>query len=151
MSVCFLIIIILLLVDKSYIKAGTIICMFCGGPIIDFFTWLLKDFAIENSGLAVKIPVLILGCVILSLGMTIVIRSEAGTGPNDLVAVVISEKGKFRFGLTRIIIDGLFVLIGFLLGGKLGIGTIICAFLVGFIADIFMPYSAKLVKFLVKL
>jgi len=43
MSVCFLIILILLLIDKSYIKAGTIICMFCGGPIIDFFTWLLKD------------------------------------------------------------------------------------------------------------
>jgi len=109
----------------------------------------LERFAIESSGLTVKIPVLFLGCIILSLGMTIVIRSEAGTGPNDLVAVVISEKCKFRFGLTRIITDGLFVLIGFMLGGKLGIGTIICAFLVGFIADIFMPYSERLVKFLV--
>ena len=146
MSISFLIILILLIFDRSYIKAGTLICMICGGPIIDFFTWVLKGFEIGSAVLAIKIPVLILGCVILAFGMTIVIRSEAGTGPNDLVAVVISEKGKFRFGLTRVITDGLFVLIGFILGGKFGIGTIICAFLVGFVADFFMPYSDKIVK-----
>lgn len=146
MSICFIIILILLFAARSYIKAGTIICMLFGGPIIDFFMWLLRGLAIESTGLPVKIPVLILGCVILAFGMTIVIRSEAGTGPNDLVSVVISEKGKFRFGITRVITDGIFVLTGFLLGGKVGIGTIICAFLVGFVADFFMPYSDRLVK-----
>lgn len=146
MCISFLIILILLFVDRTYIKAGTLICMICGGPIIDFFTWVLSVFEIGGTAIAVKIPVLILGCVILAFGMTIVIRSEAGTGPNDLVAVVISEKGKFKFGLTRVITDGLFVLIGFILGGKFGIGTIICAFLVGFVADFFMPYSDRIVK-----
>lgn len=150
MCLSFLIILILLFVDRHYIKAGTLICMICGGPIIDFFTWVLRGFEIESAALAVKIPVLILGCIILAFGMTIVIRSEAGTGPNDLVAVVISEKGKFRFGITRVITDGLFVLIGFILGGKFGIGTIICAFLVGFVADFFMPYSDKIVKSSIK-
>ncbi len=146
MCISFIIILILLWIDRSYIKAGTVICMVCGGPIIDFFMWLLKGFAIGSTGLLIKIPVLILGCIILAFGMTIVIRSEAGTGPNDLVAVVISEKGGFRFGLTRVITDGLFVLIGYILGGKLGLGTIICAFLVGFVADFFMPFSDRIVK-----
>ena len=146
MGLSFMIILVLLVVDRSYIKAGTVICMFCGGPIIDFFMWLLKGLEIESTGLLIKIPVLILGCVILAFGMTIVIRSEAGTGPNDLVAVVISEKGHFNFGLTRVITDSIFVLIGFLMGGKLGIGTIICAFLVGFVADFFMPYSQKIIN-----
>ena len=41
MAVCLIIIFILLFVDRSYIKIGTVICMVCGGPIIDFFTWLL--------------------------------------------------------------------------------------------------------------
>lgn len=150
MIICFMIILILLFLARSYIKSGTIICMLCGGPIIDFFTWLLSGLEIENSGLAIKIVILILGCVILAFGMTIVIRSEAGTGPNDLVAVVISEKGHFKFGITRVITDGLFLLIGFLLGGKFGIGTIICVFLVGFVADFFMPYAARLVNFSLK-
>ena len=146
MCVCFLIILVLLIVDRSYVKAGTVVCMFCGGPIIDFFTWLLGGLGIGQAGLAVKIAVLVLGCCILASGMSLVIRSEAGTGPNDLVAVVISDKTRIRFGAVRIATDVLFVLIGFLLGGKFGIGTIICAFLVGPVAEFCMPYSASAVS-----
>ena len=94
----------------------------------------------------VKIPVLILGCAILAFGMSIVIRSEAGTGPNDLVAVVISEKKKFRFSIVRIVTDVVFVLTGYLLGGRFGIGTVICAFLVGPVAEFCMPFSGSLVR-----
>ena len=150
MGVCFLIILVLLVVDRSYIKAGTVVCMFCGGPIIDFFSWLLSGLHIESSGMPVKVLVLIAGCVILAFGMTIVIRSEAGTGPNDLVAVVISDKSKKRFGVVRIIVDFLFVAVGFAMGGKFGVGTIICAFLVGPVADFCMPFSDSIVKKLVK-
>ncbi len=144
MCVCFLIVIILLFVDRSYVKLGTLVCMFCGGPIIDIFTRLLQGFGIGEAALWVKIIVLVLGCGILAFGMSVVIRSEAGTGPNDLVAVVISDKTKLRFGAVRIATDVLFVLIGFLLGGRFGIGTIICAFLVGPVAEFCMPFSASL-------
>ena len=146
MIICFLILLVLLFVDRSYIKAGTIVCMFCGGPIIDFFSWLLKGLGIGGIALPLKIIVLCLGCVILAFGMTIVIRSEAGTGPNDLVAVVISDKTHVRFGIVRVITDLLFVGIGFVLGGTFGIGTVICALLVGPVADKCMPVSDRIVK-----
>lgn len=145
MCICFLIVIVLLFVDRSYVKLGTLVCMFCGGPIIDFFNFVLQGLGITQAGLAIKIIVLVLGCGILASGMSLVIRSEAGTGPNDLVAVVISEKSGWRFGIVRIATDVLFVLIGFLLGGKFGIGTVICAFLVGPVAEKCMPVSASLV------
>ena len=61
------------------------------------------------------------------------------------MAVVISEKTGARFGIIRIAVDISFVLIGFLLGGKFGIGTIICAFLVGPVADFCMPVSQGIV------
>lgn len=146
MAVCLIIIGILLVVDRSYVKAGTVVCMFFGGPIIDFYSWILAGLAIDQAALAVKIVVLILGCIILAFGMTIVIRSEAGTGPNDLVAVVISDKSKIRFGIVRIVVDVLFVISGFALGGTIGIGTVICAFLVGPVADVCMPFSDAAVK-----
>ena len=145
MCICILICLILLLVDRSYVKIGTLVCMFCGGPIIDYFTMLLQGLGIGQAALPVKIAVLILGCGILASGMSLVIRSEAGTGPNDLVAVVISEKSGIRFGIVRVVTDVLFVVTGFLLGGKFGIGTIICAFLVGPVAEFCMPVSARLV------
>ena len=72
-------------------RVGTVLCMALGGPIIDGFTFLLSPVINEKLPLVPRLLLLVLGCVILAFGMTIVIRSEAGTGPNDLVAVVVSE------------------------------------------------------------
>lgn len=146
MMICFLIILALLFIDKSYVRIGTIICMFLGGPIIDLFTAVLGNYINSSLSLTVRIFVLVAGCIILALGMTIVIKSEAGTGPNDLVAIVISDKTHKVFGIVRILTDCFFVAAGFLLGGTFGLGTIICAFLVGPVAQIFMPYSERFCK-----
>lgn len=145
-AICFIIIVVLLFVDKSYIKIGTVLCMIFGGPIIDMFTVLLKDLVNENSTMAVRFIALALGCVILAFGMTIVIKSDCGTGPNDLVAVVISDKSQKKFGIVRIIVDFSFVLIGFLLSGTVGIGTVVCAFLVGPVAGFFMPFNERVIN-----
>ena len=112
-AISLLIILILLIVDRSYIKIGTIICMVCGGPIIDFFTKLIgfvlpQELPIWGRGL-----MLVLGCII------------------------------------RLCVDGVFALIGFLLGGILGIGTLVCIALVGPVAGLFMPINEKAVNSLV--
>lgn len=145
-AVCFIIIAVLFFVDKSYIKIGTVLCMIFGGPIIDMFTIILKDIVNENSTFIVRAIAMALGCVILAYGMTIVIKSNCGTGPNDLVAVVISDKSKKSFGIVRIIVDLLFVVVGFILSGTVGIGTVVCAFIVGPVANIFMPFNEKIIN-----
>lgn len=149
-AISFLIILVLLITDRTYIKIGTILCMFCGGPIIDFFTVILRFAFREAHPLWLNIILLATACAILAFGMTIVIKSDAGTGPNDLVAVVISDKLHGRFGIVRIIVDVTFVLAGFLLGGAVGIGTIICAGLVGPVAGFFLPQNEKWINRIVK-
>ena len=144
--ICFLIIIALLIIDRSYIKIGTILCMIFGGPIIDFFTAILSGPFEGMNSLVAKIIINGLGCVILAFGMTIVIKSDAGTGPNDLVSIVLADKLKKNFGVIRIIVDVSFVIIGFILGGSFGIGTLICAFLVGPVANIFLPFNEKWIQ-----
>ena len=149
-GVSFLIILVLLFVDRSYIRIGTLLCMILGGPIIDMFTLVLGNVIHSGSPMAWRVASLVLGCVILAFGMTIVIKSQAGTGPNDLVAVVISDKARWKFGIVRIVVDVCFALAGFLLGGTLGLGTIVCACLVGPTAQIFLPISEKICgKFLI--
>ncbi len=143
-AISLLIIFILLAVDRTYIKIGTLLCMIFGGPIIDFFSLILNPIIGNVSALPIRIIILALGCVILAFGMTIVIKSDAGTGPNDLVAVVVSDKTKNKFSIMRIIVDSLFVIVGWLLGGTFGIGTLICAALVGPVAGFFMPFSEKI-------
>lgn len=147
--ICFLIIIALLVIDRSYIKIGTVLCMIFGGPIIDFFTAILTAPFGNLNSLIIKIIVNGLGCVILAFGMTIVIKSDAGTGPNDLVSIVLADKLKKNFGVIRIIVDVSFVVIGFILGGSFGIGTLICAFLVGPVANIFLPFNEKWIQDLI--
>ena len=140
-----LIVLILLVVDRSYIKIGTALCMVFGGPIIDVFTRLLQPL-FDGAGMGFRLAALVAGCVILACGMTVVIRSDAGTGPNDLVALVISDKTRFRFSLTRVAVDALFALCGFLLGGTVGLGTLICMFLVGPVAGLFLPINGRIVE-----
>ena len=141
-----LIVLVLLVVDRHYIGVGTLLCMALGGPIIDVYSVWLSPLVRGDGPLSLRLPLLVLGCVILAFGMTIVIRSEAGTGPNDLVAVVLSEKLRKPFGPTRVIVDLLFAGAGYLLGGTVGLGTLICAFVVGPAAQLFMPFSQRLVN-----
>ncbi|MBO7358941.1 MAG: hypothetical protein J6U72_03860 [Clostridia bacterium] len=145
-AVSLLIILALLLTDRSYIKIGTLLCMVCGGPIIDFFTLLLAPLFENLSALPVRILILAAGCVILAYGMTIVIKSDAGTGPNDLVAIVISDKLHRKFSIVRIIVDVCFVAAGWAMGGTVGLGTVICAALVGPVAGIFLPRNEKIIN-----
>lgn len=148
-AVSLLIILVLLFADRTYIKIGTALCMLFGGPIIDFFSALLAPLLV-GAGLPVRLCLLVAGCVILAFGMTIVIRSDAGTGPNDLVALVLSEKRGWPFSWTRVCVDALFALLGFLLGGVVGAGTLVCMFLVGPVAGVFLPLNGRWIERLIR-
>ena len=142
--VSLVILLVLLAVDRSYVGIGTVLCMALGGPIIDVYTLWLSPVIHGGLPLPLRLALLVAGCVILAFGMTIVIRSRAGTGPNDLVAVVLSDKLRKPFGPVRIGVDLTFALVGLALGGVVGLGTVICAFLVGPAAQLFFPISQRL-------
>lgn len=142
--VSLLILLVLLMADRSYVGVGTVLCMALGGPIIDVYTLWLAPVIHGGLPLFWRLGLLVAGCLILAFGMTIVIRSRAGTGPNDLVAVVLSDKLKKPFGPVRVAVDCAFAGIGLALGGVLGIGTVVCAFLVGPAAQLFFPVSEQI-------
>lgn len=147
-AVSLLIVVILLFVDRSYIKIGTALCMIFGGPIIDIFNALLAP-VLSGASLPVRAFLLVAGCVILAFGMTVVIRSDAGTGPNDLVALVISDKSGRKFSIVRVIVDLCFAVLGVLAGGIAGAGTLVCMFLVGPVAGYFLPINGRWIEALV--
>ena len=142
--VSLLVLLVLLMADRGYVGVGTVLCMARGGPIIDVYTLGLAPVIHGGLPLLWRLGLLVAGCLILAFGMTIVIRSQAGTGPNDLVAVVLSDKLKKPFGPVRVAVDCAFAGIGLALGGVLGIGTVVCAFLVGPAAQLFFPVSEQI-------
>ncbi len=140
---------LLFFATKNYVKPGTIVCAFFGGWIIDFFLWLFGDMIHLDSSLLIRCGSLVAGCLILSLGMSIVIKSNSGTGPNDLIAIVLSDKVKkwksVEFRWVRMVCDIFFTLIGFFMGGVIGAGTLVAVLLIGPVVQFFLPKSEKLI------
>lgn len=143
-----LLMVVMLITTKGYIKPGSVVCAFCGGWIIDFFLWIFGD-RISSAPIWLRFVVMCLGCVILSLGMSVVIASNSGTGPNDLIAIILTDKLQairpVEFRWVRIGCDVFFIIVGVLLGGTLGIGTVAAAFLIGSMVQFFLPKSRKVV------
>lgn len=148
--VSLLIMAVLLAVARGFIRIGTVLCMALGGPIIDVWTIVLSPLFPEGQSMPWRLLALLAGCLILSFGMTVVIRSELGAGPNDLVAVSISELWHKPFGPVRVAVDACFVLAGWLMGGVVGLGTVVCAALVGPFAQLFLPVSGRLCAFFLR-
>ena len=77
-----------------------------------------------------RIIILFAGLVVAHLGVSLFLLADLGSDP------------------FNVMIQGLscFLLIGWILGGAVGIGTIICLFLVGPVAGFFLPHSQKMVE-----
>ncbi len=141
--------VVMLFTTKGYVKPGTVVCAFCGGWIIDFFLWLLGGLMTAGTPVAARVVVMVAGCVVLSLGMSVVVKSNSGTGPNDLIAIILTDKlnGKRHvpFGVVRVVCDLTLIAAGVLLGGTFGVGTVAAAVLVGPMAQFFFPKSGKVI------
>lgn len=70
------------------------------------------DFKINNEGsdMGKKILFYVIGISIACLGVTCILKSNAGAGPQDVVLMVLAEKSGFTFGTWVIISQGLFLL-----------------------------------------
>lgn len=120
---------------------GTILNMVLIGVFLDM---LLKFHIIPvaNNGL-LGVIMMIVGLFIIALASYFYIGSAFGAGPRDSLMVALTRKTGLPVGVCRGTIELLAVLVGWRLGGMLGIGTIISAFVIGFCIQI----TFKLLKF----
>lgn len=143
--------VIMAITTKGYIKPGTVVCAFCGGPIIDLFTWMFRSYINADAPMVIRGVSMLAGCVVLSAGMSIVINSNAGTGPNDLIAIILSDKlASIEFRWVRVGCDLFFVALGFILGGTVGVGTIVAVFLTGPLVQFWLPRTKTVVQRILK-
>ncbi len=133
------------LFDRRHIHPGTIFCMFCLGPLVDFYAFLFRHLLPQQRPLALTVTLVALGCVIVSIGIGISVRSDAGACANDLVPVIAHERLPFlALRWTRMIWDFGCILVGFALGGTLGVGTLIALTLYGPGLQFFLPVANRL-------
>ena len=135
---------------------GTFINILICGNIVDLCTGdLIPGFALlpDYRGLAMRVdlvPRLIL-CVLslipAALGMYIYMSARLGSGPRDGLMCGLTRKlHKWPVGGIRVMLEGCALLLGWALGGTVGIGTIILVCLSGPV----MQLIFKLAKFNVR-
>ncbi len=100
------------------------------GKSVDFFNFI--DVIPVPKNLWLSILMLIIGLVIMGYTQFLYMKAALGCGPRDTLLVGLSKRmKKIPIGVISIVLLGLATLGGYLLGGPVGIGTIICAFTCG--------------------
>ncbi len=100
------------------------------GKAVDFFNWL--GLVPPRQSLAAGIPVMILGLFIMAYTQYTYMIASLGCGPRDTLLVGLAKRLKrLPIGAVSVGLLSLATLTGWLLGGPVGVGTLICAFATG--------------------
>jgi hypothetical protein len=119
------------LVRRQYIGIGTLLGTFIVGAIMNAWGLLLAPL-LQSASLPVRLCFLATAPIFIGAGIALERRSGLGMVPNDIVPVIIHEwTHKLEFRTVRILNDAAVVVIGAVLGGTFGIGTIIAVVLTG--------------------
>lgn len=135
----FLIVTVTTLILREWPRWGTWLNMMAIGLFIDFFNWLLPDV----SSLPAQIMCFLLGIIVLCYGVGIYVSPNLGAGPRDSLMLLFVEKFGFSLRAVRTVIEAVVTLIGFLLGGPVGIGTLIIVLFSGQLIQIALPQCRK--------
>lgn len=113
---------------------GTIANMIVIGLVLDLILFL--DFLPVAGNMFFGLLMLVSGLFIIALGSYFYIASAFGAGPRDGLMVLLTRKTGLPIGVCRGSIELTAVIIGWYLGGLVGIGTVISALAIGFCIQI---------------
>ncbi|MFD1410309.1 YczE/YyaS/YitT family protein [Lapidilactobacillus gannanensis] len=126
------ILIAMLIWGRKYIGTGSVFNMVCVGFFIDLFTAMYHDqFHLTSVSLPVEIVMLIIGTLIFTFGASFYMAAKVGTSPYDGISPMIVDHTGWHYRPVRLIQDISFLGLALLVGGPVGIGTIVTAFCCG--------------------
>jgi uncharacterized membrane protein YczE len=103
--------------------------------LIGLFVALLVRLSVVQDlagwPLLVRVALLVAGLALFGLGTALYIGAAVGAGPRDSLMLVGALRSGLRIGGARVLLEGTALVTGFLLGGTVGIGTLVFALLIG--------------------
>ena len=124
-----IVIVVVVTVCGEKIGLGTICSMVLTGVFIDLI-FMLNIIPLAVNFI-VGIVMLISGLFIISIGTCFYMKSAFGAGPRDNLMVVLNRKTKLPVGICRCIVELSVTVVGWTLGGMVGIGTVISVIAIG--------------------
>jgi len=125
---------------KEWPKIGTWLNMILLGIFIDFFNWVIPDY----ETLGAQSVIFVLGIIVMGYGAGLYISPNIGAGPRDSLMLLVVDKFGMSIKRARTIIEVIVALLGWLLGGPIGVGTVVIALLLGQLVHYTLPLNRKL-------
>jgi uncharacterized membrane protein YczE len=95
---------------------------------------------------ALAVVQVLIGILVIGLGSAFYIPSNLGPGPRDGLMTGLHYRTGIPIGRVRFGIEASFLLAGWLLGGSVGLGTVLVTFLVGEVVAIFFGIVGRISK-----
>ncbi len=105
---------------------------------IDFWLFILSNFSTLNS-LQSQAICFGVGLILIGIGTATYLHTNFAPIPVDRLTLILKEMTGTNLFVSRTIIYIAFLVIALLLGGPIGIGTILTVCLAGVILNLFMP------------
>lgn len=121
-------VLIIALLLREQVGWGTLGNILSIGPWLNLF---LNVLSTPKDNFALQVGMFLLGVLIQGIATAVYIGVDAGAGPRDSLMLAIHRTTGLSIRLARGAIEVLVVLIGWLLGGPLGFGTVAFALLIG--------------------
>jgi uncharacterized membrane protein YczE len=112
---------------------GTVLNTLSVGLVIDLALRVVP----EPDLLAARIPFLVVGILVTGLGMGLYIGAGLGPGPRDGLMTGIAARG-FPLWAVRTVLELTALAAGWVLGGNVGVGTVLFAFSIGPLGHFFL-------------
>ena len=129
----------LLLVAISYVfhvkpRFVTLLNMYFVGLFVDVVNGM--NYIPQPDALWLKFVTYVFGVAICGFATALYMSGNRGAGPRDNLMLALTKATSLRMGVVRTMMEITVATVGFLLGGPLGIGTILFAMLVGVFVEI---------------
>jgi len=125
-----LVICVLVALAGEKLGLGTLLNMVIIGALLDLILYL--DIIPVMQGFISGTAMMIAGLFTISLGSFFYMGSGFGAGPRDSLMVVLERKTGLSVGVCRAGLESAAVLFGWMMGGPVGLGTVMAAFGIGF-------------------
>lgn len=120
---------------REPIGVGTILDALVVGWATDFFLWL--DPVKKPDGFLMAVVLLLLGTVAACVSQYIYMKAALSCGPRDALLVAVGKRlPKIPIGTVNILMTAVVLAAGWILGGTVGVGTLITLFGTGIIMDL---------------
>lgn len=131
---------------REFPKLGTFLNMVSVGLFIDFFNWLIPN----PETMFIQFTAFTLGIILIATGSGIYISANLGAGPRDSLMLLFVKKIGCSITVARTMMEVTVAVAGYLLGGPIGIGTVIMAFALGPIIQFTLTYSENILAKVLK-